>query len=110
MSFMENANWIQACDAEEIDVEDVIRFDYGDRTFAIYRTAKSEYYATDGYCTHERFHLSNGLVMGNVIECPKHNGRFDVTTGEAKRAPVCVNLITYPVKVETGKVFIRISN
>jgi 3-phenylpropionate/trans-cinnamate dioxygenase ferredoxin subunit len=105
---MENANWIQACDAEQIDVEDVIRFDYGDRTFAIYRTAKSEYYATDGYCTHERFHLSNGLVMGNVIECPKHNGRFDVTTGEAKRAPVCVNLITYPVKVETGKVFIRI--
>ncbi len=105
---MENADWIQACDAEEIDVEDVIRFDYGDRTFAVYRTAKNEYYATDGYCTHERFHLSNGLVMGNVIECPKHNGRFDVTTGAAKRAPVCVDLVTYPVKIETGKVFIRI--
>ncbi|WP_372663647.1 MocE family 2Fe-2S type ferredoxin [Cohnella sp.] len=105
---MENEIWIEACEAEEIDAEDVMRFDYGDRTFAIYRTAKSEYYATDGYCTHERFHLSNGLVMGNVIECPKHNGRFDVTTGEAKRAPVCVDLVTYPVKIETGKVFIRI--
>jgi 3-phenylpropionate/trans-cinnamate dioxygenase ferredoxin subunit len=105
---MENVNWIEACEADEIDIEDVIRFDYGDRTFAIYRTAKNEYFASDGYCTHERFHLSNGLVMGNVIECPKHNGRFDIPTGEAKRAPVCVKLVTYPVKVESGKVFISI--
>ena len=44
--------------------------------------------------------------MGNLIECPKHNGQFDYRTGEAMRAPVCVNLKTYPVKVEGGKVFI----
>jgi 3-phenylpropionate/trans-cinnamate dioxygenase ferredoxin subunit len=100
--------WIETCAADEIDEEDVIRFDYGDRTFAIYRTAKNEYYASDGYCTHEKFHLADGLVMGNLIECPKHNGRFDVTTGEAKRAPVCVSLKTYPVKVEAGKVYIKI--
>ena len=41
--------------------------------------------------------------MDNIIECPKHNGRFDYKTGEAKGAPVCVNLKTYPVKVEGGK-------
>jgi 3-phenylpropionate/trans-cinnamate dioxygenase ferredoxin subunit len=105
---MENTEWILACETDDIDEEDVIRFDYGDRTFALYRTAKNEYYATDGYCTHERFHLSGGLVMGHIIECPKHNGRFDFTTGAAKRAPVCVNLVTYPVKVEAGKVYIRI--
>ena len=38
---------------------------------------------------------------------PKHNGRFNYKTGEAKGAPVCVNLKTYPVKVEAGKVFIQ---
>jgi 3-phenylpropionate/trans-cinnamate dioxygenase ferredoxin subunit len=101
-------DWIETCAADDIEQEDVIRFDHGDRTFAIYRTVKNEYFASDGYCTHEKFHLADGLVMGNLIECPKHNGRFDVTTGEAKRAPVCVNLQTYPVKVEAGKVFIRI--
>ena len=36
-----------------------------------------EYYATDGLCTHEQVHLADGLVMDNIIECPKHNGRFD---------------------------------
>ena len=101
-------DWIEACAAADIDDEDVIRFDHGDRTFAIYRNAKNQYFATDGFCTHERVHLANGLVMGNLIECPKHNGRFDITTGEAKRAPACEKLNTYPVKVEAGKDYIRI--
>jgi 3-phenylpropionate/trans-cinnamate dioxygenase ferredoxin subunit len=103
-----SGEWIVTCAAEDIDVEDVIRFDYEDRTFAIYRTEDSQYFASDGYCTHEKFHLSNGLVMGNVIECPKHNGRFDIPTGAAKRAPVCVNLKMYPLKIEAGKVYIKI--
>jgi 3-phenylpropionate/trans-cinnamate dioxygenase ferredoxin component len=45
-------------------------------------------------------------VMGDLIECPKHNGRFNYKTGEAKRAPVCVDLQTYAVRVENGAVFI----
>ncbi|MBO9608995.1 MAG: Rieske 2Fe-2S domain-containing protein [Paenibacillaceae bacterium] len=100
--------WIEACEVDDIEVEDVIRFDHEDRTFAIYRTDKGDFFASDGYCTHERFHLSNGLVMGNVIECPKHNGRFDIASGQAKRAPVCVDLKTYPVKIEADKVYIQI--
>ena len=101
------SNWIKACKAEDIEPEDVMRFDHGDRTFAIYRTTDDKYYATDGLCTHQRVHLADGFVMGNLIECPKHNGRFDYTTGQAKGAPVCVNLKTYPVKIEAGEIFIQ---
>lgn len=100
--------WIAACAADEIDEEDVIRFDHGGRTFALYRTEDDRYFATDGLCTHEQVHLADGLVMGTIIECPKHNGRFDFTTGAAKGAPVCVALRTYPVKVEDGRVFLRL--
>jgi 3-phenylpropionate/trans-cinnamate dioxygenase ferredoxin subunit len=99
--------WVEACDAGDIEKEDVIRFDHVDgRTFAIYRAPDDQYYATEGWCTHEQAHLSEGLVMDNIIECPKHNGRFDYRTGEAKGAPVCVDLKIYPVKVEAGKVFV----
>lgn len=100
--------WVQVCAADDIEEEDVIRFDHGDRTFAVYRSPDDEYYATDGLCTHEKIHLADGLVMDNVIECPKHNGRFDYTDGSALGAPVYVNLQTYPVKVEDGQVFINI--
>lgn len=100
--------WIEVCAADEIDEEDVIRFDHAGRTFAIYRSPEDTYHATDGLCTHEKIHLADGLVMDHIIECPKHNGRFNYKTGEAKGAPVCVDLRTYPVKVEGGTVFINL--
>jgi 3-phenylpropionate/trans-cinnamate dioxygenase ferredoxin subunit len=100
--------WVEACAADDIEPEDVRRFDYQGREFAIYRSPDDKYYATDGICTHEHAHLSDGLVLDDIIECPKHNGRFDYRTGEAKGAPVCVNLRTFRVKVEGGKVFIAV--
>lgn len=100
--------WIEACAADAIDEEDVKRFDHGTTTYAIYRSPDDEYYATAGMCTHESVHLADGLVIDYVIECPKHNGRFDYRTGQARGAPVCINLKTYPVKVEDGKVFVDV--
>ena len=102
-------NWIEACAADAVNNEDVIRFDHGGQTFAIYRSPDDKYYATDGLCTHEKIHLCDGLVMDNTIECPMHNGRFDYTTGQAKGAPCIINLKSYPTKVEGGKVFIALS-
>ena len=102
------STWVEVCGADDIAQEDVMRFDHAGRTFAVYRSPDDEFYATDGLCTHEKIHLADGLVMDNIIECPKHNGRFDYRTGEAKGAPVCINLRTYPVRVDGGKVLIDI--
>jgi 3-phenylpropionate/trans-cinnamate dioxygenase ferredoxin subunit len=100
------ADWVRACAVDDIDAEDVLRFDHGGRTYAIYRGPDDAFYATDGLCTHEKVHLADGLVMDHEIECPKHNGRFDYRTGEALGAPVCVDLRTYPVRREGDDVFI----
>lgn len=102
------AQWVEACAVEDVDVEDLIRVEHDGRVFAVYRSPEGEFFATDGLCTHEHAFLSDGLVMGDIIECPKHNGRFNYKTGAAKGAPVCVNLTTYPVRVEGGAVFIDI--
>jgi len=59
-------------------------------------------------CTHEHTLLADGLVMEHIIECPKHNGRFDYRTGEGKSLPICVDLKTYPVKVDGDTVSIDI--
>ena len=102
------SQWVEACGIEDVDQEEVIRFDHQGRTFAIYRSPEDEYYCTDGLCTHEKVHLADGLVKDYVIECPKHSGQFDYRTGEAMRAPVCVNLKIFPVKVENDRVLIEI--
>jgi 3-phenylpropionate/trans-cinnamate dioxygenase ferredoxin subunit len=101
--------WVLACDAEDIEEEDVIRVELAGRAIAIYRSPESTFHATDGLCTHERAELADGLVMGDLIECPKHNGRFNYKTGEAKRAPARVDLCTYPVKLDAGKVFVKLA-
>jgi 3-phenylpropionate/trans-cinnamate dioxygenase ferredoxin subunit len=105
---MDHPQWTEACDVDDVELEDVIRFDHDGRSFAIYRSSDNKFFATDGFCTHEKAHLADGLVMGEIIECPKHNGRFNYHTGEAKGTPACVNLRTYPVKVEAGKVSVDI--
>ena len=101
--------WIEACAADDVEEEDVNRWDHGDKTYAIYRSADDDYFCTDGLCTHEHVHLADGLVMDFEIECPRHNGLFDYRTGKALRAPVCVDLGTYETKVEGGQVFVRIA-
>jgi 3-phenylpropionate/trans-cinnamate dioxygenase ferredoxin subunit len=100
------STWVTVCGADDIEQEDVIRFDHGDRSFAVYRSPDDRYFATDGWCTHEQAHLADGLVIDTIVECPKHNGRFDYTPGAAKGAPVCIDLKTYPVKLEAGVVMI----
>lgn len=98
--------WVDAVATDDIDTDDVIRWDHAGRTFALYRTEDDTFFASDGLCTHEQVHLSGGLLMGHLIECPKHNGRFDIRDGAPKRAPVCVALRTYPVKIEGGRLFV----
>jgi 3-phenylpropionate/trans-cinnamate dioxygenase ferredoxin subunit len=102
--------WVLAGAFDDIDEEDVMRFDHGDRTYAVYRTMGDKIFATDGLCTHEQQHLAEGIVIDDIIECPLHQGRFHIPTGKAKGAPVCIDLKTYPTRVDDGEVYILISD
>jgi Na+-transporting NADH:ubiquinone oxidoreductase subunit F len=55
-------------------------------------------------------HLSDGLIVGNTIECPKHNGRFYLGDGSPARAPICRGLATYPIEERAGRLVINIAH
>jgi Na(+)-translocating NADH:ubiquinone oxidoreductase F subunit len=59
-------------------------------------------------CTHGNTHLSEGLVKGKIIECSKHNGRFNLLDGSPARAPVCRGLTTYPVEERNGRLRLNV--
>ncbi|WP_306258637.1 MocE family 2Fe-2S type ferredoxin [Pararhizobium sp. IMCC21322] len=99
---------IRACSTTDIDEEDVMRFDHGDKTYAIFHAPDGKYYATEGYCTHEKAHLGEGIVDEFEIECPLHFGSFDYRTGDPTVAPACVKLKTYPVKIEGNDILITV--
>jgi Na+-transporting NADH:ubiquinone oxidoreductase subunit F len=102
--------WMEVCVSDFLKREDVIRFDHEQKTYAIYRTVEGGVYATDGICTHGNTHLADGLVKGRLIECPKHNGRFDIADGSPQRPPVCVALRTYKVREHDGKIFLDLTS
>ncbi|HSH09436.1 MAG TPA: NADH:ubiquinone reductase (Na(+)-transporting) subunit F, partial [Oceanipulchritudo sp.] len=101
--------WMEICAAADLGHEDVIRFDHGVKTYALYRDGEDNLHATDGFCTHGNTHLADGLVKGKIIECPKHNGRFNLEDGSPARPPVCRGLITYPIEERNGRIWLNIT-
>ena len=77
----------------------------GKHDLALFRV-ESDVYATDNYCTHGAARLCDGYLEGFSIECPLHQGVFDVRNGAAIRAPAEVPLTTYPVEVDNGDVYV----
>jgi Na+-transporting NADH:ubiquinone oxidoreductase subunit F len=99
--------WIRAANSSDLVNNDVIRFDHGDDTFAIYRLDDGRVRATDGLCTHAQVHLCDGAVRNGQIECPKHHGCFDVETGKAMSRPVTVDLRVHETRELNGRIEIR---
>jgi Na(+)-translocating NADH:ubiquinone oxidoreductase F subunit len=87
--------------------EEVLRLDHLGHSYAIYRSLEGKLFATDGLCTHGNSHLSEGVVKGNLIECSKHNGRFDIRNGSCQRNPVNVPLNTHEVKEENERLYFK---
>ena len=101
------SDWHLAGNVADFEDEDVEQVKVDSRAIAVYR-AKGQFYATQDLCTHEHAYLSDGVVIDCVVECPFHQGRFDVRTGRALGAPVIVPLKTYPLKVVDGRIYVQV--
>lgn len=65
-------------------------------------------YAIDNQCTHGNARLCDGFVDGLEIECPLHQGRFDLTNGQATCGPAAEPVRSYPVRIEGGRVHLQV--
>ena len=65
------------------------------------------FFVTDDRCTHGEASLCEGEIDGDTVECPFHQGTFDIRTGKPTGAPCRIALRTYDVTVEQGGVHIR---
>lgn len=78
------------------------------RQYVLCRTREGAYAFIDGVCTHGRALLRDGYLDDCIIECPKHNGRFDVRTGEAVRLPAKKPLSSYAVRENDGRLIVAL--
>ena len=96
-----SANWIELAAVEAIPEDDVIGIDAGGKSFALYMV-DGEVYVTDNICTHGNARLCDGFLEGHEIECPLHQGKFDIRNGKAMCAPLTEDVKTYPVSTHTS--------
>ena len=98
-------NWLDISALDEVPEEDVLGVDTGGKDVALYKV-EGQVYATDNLCTHGHARLCDGFLDGFEIECPLHQGKFDIRNGNPTCQPVTVAVRTYPVKIENGRVFV----
>jgi nitrite reductase/ring-hydroxylating ferredoxin subunit len=108
MTEAEGGDWHFAGLADDFEDEDIEQVTVGPLAIAVYR-AKGEFYATQDLCTHEHAYLSDGVLIDCVVECPFHQGRFDVRTGAALSPPVIIPVKIYPLKIVEGKIYVNVS-
>ncbi|MCS4510876.1 non-heme iron oxygenase ferredoxin subunit [Xylophilus ampelinus] len=105
---MSTTTWTDAAAADDIPEDDVVGLVVDGRDIAFYRTAGGVF-ATDNLCTHGQARLCDGFLEGFEIECPLHQGRFDVRDGSPTCAPVTAAVRSYPVRIEGGRVFVQLA-
>ena len=99
--------WHAVADASDLADDEALGVRVGEVPIAIVR-AGGALHAIHNVCTHQFALLSDGYVEDGCIECPLHQGRFELTTGNAMGAPVTEPVKVYPVKVEGDKIMVDV--
>ena len=100
-----SGHWIEVISRDAVPEGDVIGVNVAGRDIALYGV-DGEVFATDNVCTHGNARLCDGFLDGHEIECPLHQGKFDVRTGAAMCAPLTEAVKTYPIRIEGQQVFV----
>ncbi len=99
--------WQVAAKLDELGEEEALGVVIEGQPLALYKIG-GRVYATHNVCTHEHALLSDGYVEGDCIECPLHQARFHIPTGEVRAAPATEPIKTYAAKVENGQILVDI--
>jgi nitrite reductase (NADH) small subunit len=78
----------------------------GDRTIAIYHTAKG-FFATDNTCPHRGGPLAEGDLIGDEINCPWHLWGFDVRTGYCAGNRE-ISVATHEVRIDGERILVKL--
>ena len=104
---LEDDDWTNVAARDAVPEGDVIAVSVDGYEIALY-AVDGEIYATDNLCTHGAARMSDGFLEGREIECPLHQGRFDVCTGKAVCAPLSEDIRTFPVRVDQQRIWLKL--
>jgi nitrite reductase/ring-hydroxylating ferredoxin subunit len=111
---VKGVSFVKVAELSEVPAGKMKMFKVGEKEYLV-ANVDGNYHAIGNRCTHAKADLSQGSLEGNIVTCPKHKSKFDVTTGKVISGPK-VPLFhpkindepSYEVKVEGNALLLRI--
>ena len=99
-------SWVFAIDEKQLQEERVsLVFPKGLSVLLIKKAG--QIFALSNKCAHMGCGMGEGILKDYTIQCPCHDWRYDVRTGEFLDARE-IKIPTYPWKMEGGSIFINV--
>jgi 3-phenylpropionate/trans-cinnamate dioxygenase ferredoxin subunit len=102
---MDVATWVPAVDEGAIQ-ENAVNLVSPKGVSIILIKKDGHIYALRNRCAHMACTLAGGRLDGHTLQCPCHEWKFDITTGEFLAARE-ITVPTYECKSEHGKIFVK---
>lgn len=97
--------WTQIATTDQIGEDEALAISLGELRLALFHSAGA-FHVTDNVCTHQYALLSEGYVEDGCVECPLHQARFDLRSGQALCAPASRPIRVYPVRIDGANVLV----
>jgi nitrite reductase/ring-hydroxylating ferredoxin subunit len=111
---VKSVGFVKVDELSEVPAGKMKMFKVGEKEYLV-ANVNGNYYAIGDRCTHARADLSQGSLEGNIVTCPKHKSKFDVTTGKVISGPKMLFIHpeindepSYEVKVEGNTLLLRV--
>jgi len=101
------AAYIKVATTSELAPGQAKRVEAQGKRIALFNVGGS-YHAVDDTCTHRGGPLSEGQVDGNVVTCPWHGAKFNITTGEVLGPPVRAGVASFRIRVSGSDVEVEL--
>ena len=102
------AQWVTVASTDDIGDGELLLVEAGGEEICLYNLGGTVY-ATENTCTHGQASLAEGFIEGDCIECPLHQGMFDIRTGKATQAPATEDLRVFPVQFKGNEIQVDIA-
>jgi anthranilate 1,2-dioxygenase ferredoxin subunit len=102
--------WIDAAAEDAIGPDECIGVSINGVPVVLARDAAGNWFALHDLCTHGAARLSEGYVENGGIECPLHQGVFDLKTGAPVSGPIVAGVRSYHLRCIAGRVEVTVQN
>src|SRR5919199_6091524 len=102
----QNEDFVKVAETKDVQTSQMKEVQINGEDICI-ANVEGKYYAIGNVCTHEGGPLADGTLEGHEVECPWHQSKFDVRTGEVTSPPASESEPTYEIKVDGNSILLK---